>query len=380
MAILYVFFATVGLIGWLFTEKGKDFSLCQIRKILLIRLDLMGDAVFTMPAVQAIRYRYPQAHIAMLVLPYTAPLVAHFPYVDEVIAYDINKLRPSGDMLNMAHYRQLWRLVRRLRREHYDLCISFFGLYASLFSYLSGAHFRIGYRGESYPFMHNIPVTGRRYKEKKHEIEYNLVLAEAAGATRVKEPLAVRIDPQAKEKMDLFWANHGIKEGDCLIAIHPGSINGSAKRWTTQGWAELSDILADKIGANVVFVGVQKEVSIIDEIVAQTRGKPMVLAGQTTLPDLLALLRRCQMVLGGDSAPVHIAEVLGTPTVVLHGPTDPALSGPYHPRTAVVQKDLECSPCYDLYDIAECPRDDPQCMRSITATEVYAAVESVLRG
>jgi len=375
LAVLYVIFTVVGLIGWLRTEKRKDFAACEVKKILIIRLDLLGDVVLSSPAIRALRDAYPNAHIAMLVLPYTAQIVRLFPEVDEVYTFDINQLRPSGDMLNLAHYGELYHLLRRLRRERFDLCVSLYGLWASLFSYGSGAHFRVGYRGESYPFMHNIAIGGRRYCERKHEVEWNLVLAKAGGAKRTDLTFKLVIPRDVEEKVLTMLKQEGVNDGDLLIGMHCGASNGSAKRWMTNGWAVLADTLIREKGAKVVFTGSANELPLVGEVVEQMQETPIVMAGRTDLLELAALVRRCRLFVSGDSGPLHIAVALGIPTVAVHGPTDPAISGPYDPNAAVVRKPLPCSPCYDSYDVAECPKDNPVCMKMISAGEVYAAVE-----
>jgi lipopolysaccharide heptosyltransferase II len=372
-------FSAAGLVGWLLGDRAKTLRPSEVRRMLLIRLDLLGDVVLTMPAVRALRQRYPQAHIAMLVLPYTAPLVALLPYVDEVLAFDINKLRPSGEMLNPIHYRELWRLVRKLRRDRYDLCISFYGFYASLFSFISGARYRLGYSGESCPFVQNVSLPGGRYRERKHELEYNLTLAEAAGAVRDHGPLEFELPQEAMERVGRLLGQEGAATGTPLIALHPGASNGLAKRWPIQSWAALADRLVSEMGVRVVLTGSGAELSLANEVAGLMAAKPIIAAGQTTVPELVALLARCQAVVCGDSAPLHIAASLGIPSVALHGPTDPVISGPFGPSSIALRKE-GCPPCYDLSDTAECSKNEATCIQNITVEEVYTALEKVLAG
>ncbi|MDP2728272.1 MAG: lipopolysaccharide heptosyltransferase II, partial [Dehalococcoidia bacterium] len=372
--------ATVlAFVVWLREKRSQHPAKLEPKRILLIRLDLLGDLILTMPAVASLRQRYPQAHIAMLVLPYTAPAVSLFPYVDKLFTYDINKLRPSGDMLNPAHYLELWRLIKRLRRERYDLSVSFYGLYAGILALLSGARRRIGYRAEGCPFLYNLPVRGRRYMIRQHEVKYCLTLAKAAGASDPGVPLHTTIPDSARERIATLLAQEGIGPQDLMIAIHPGSNNGTAKRWTASGWTSLADRLVHDMGARVIINGVASELPLIQGIVGSMSARPTVMAGKTSILELAALLSRCQALVAGDSAPLHMAWALGTPVVGLYGPTDAAISGPYGSRNVVIRKETGCPPCYDLSDTAECSKGNPVCMETITPDEVYAAVESLLR-
>lgn len=374
-------------------EAASEQVLGDVKKVLLIRLDLLGDVILTMPAVAALRERYPEARITMLVLPYTAPVLELFPYVDRVLTFDLNKMRPSGDMLNFSHYRDLWRLVRRLRRERYDLAVSFYGLHAGILSFVSGARLRIGYGGEGCPLLFNVPVPGRRYETAQHEAEYNLTLARAAGAFTsppTPSPLAERglggevtlipkIPDGVGDKVSALLDLEGIGPQDLLVAIHPGSTNGEAKRWTTQGWAGLADRLATGLGARVIINGVASELSLVQQITGQMKTRPVVMAGKTSVLELAGLLARCRVLVSGDSAPLHLASALGVPVVGLYGPTDPAIVGPFGRGAILLRKGLPCSPCYSLQDVAECRRESVACMEAITQEEVFGAVERALR-
>ncbi len=378
-ALLRAIFTVIAFVGWLAGDRRRDLASLRIEKILLIRVDLLGDLVLTMPAVAAVRRRYPKAHITMLVLPYTAPALELFPYVDEVLSFDINKLRPSGDMLNPAHYQELWRLLRKLRQEKFDLCVSFHGLYAGLFSFLSGSLARAGYRGEGCPFLYNVPLPGKRYSIPQHEVHYDMALARAAGAEDTQAAPDAAIPQYASENVATLLAKEGISPHDLLIAFHPGSANGSAKRWPAPGWAALADRLFNDLGARIVLTGVNSELPLAKDIVGMTKNRPAVLTGKTSIVEAAALLARCRVLVSGDSAPLHMASAIGTPVVALHGPTDPDISGPFGGRSVVIWKKTECSPCYDLSDTAECRNKTLLCMRAITPEEVYTAVESLLQ-
>lgn len=379
--------AAIGLALWPFSRRGQDFKPEAVKRILVVRLDLLGDLVLSMPAVQTLRETFPGATISMLVLPYTAPLLDHYPFVAKVFSFDVNRLRPSGQMLSLAAYRDLWSLVRSLRAERYDLAVSLHGIWASMFAFGSGALFRAGYDDESCPFTLNLGIPGKRYRVRRHEADYCLDLALAvAPSSRTGIPAEASSPttssfvlsplPWAQASLDQLLFRLGIGEAS-LIAIHVGATNGSAKRWTPEGMAVLADRLM-KDGATVVFTGSKGDIPAVQEVVGLMIGEPVVLAGLTSVPELIALLARSRLLISGDTGPLHLATALGVPVVAIHGPSDPALSGPYGGRAIVVRKDLPCGPCYDLSAPADCPREDPICMKGITADEVYAAARQQL--
>jgi ADP-heptose:LPS heptosyltransferase len=158
--------------------RRPRFEPARVRRILVIRLDLLGDVVFSVPAVQALRAAYPRAELTLLTLPYTHPLVALVPGVDRALALDVNRYRrPDG-------WRELDEavgLVRRLRVARYDLCVALHGRPAGVVALLSGARYRVGYAAHAYPFAFNLPVPGRRYDRPRHEVEYCLDLVGGGG-------------------------------------------------------------------------------------------------------------------------------------------------------------------------------------------------------
>jgi lipopolysaccharide heptosyltransferase II len=163
-----------------------------------------------------------------------------------------------------------------------------------------------------------------------------------------------------------------------VIAMHAGARNGQAKRWPSRHFAELADRLAEDLDALVIVTGAPKETPIAADIAMHARYPLLNISGQTTLPQLIALLAASDVMVTGDSGPMHIACAVETPVVVMHGPTDPALSGPTAPDAIVLRHTLWCSPCYDASETAECRFGNPICMKAILPHVVFRAVERQL--
>lgn len=164
-----------------------------------------------------------------------------------------------------------------------------------------------------------------------------------------------------------------------IIAMHAGARNGQAKRWPTQHFAALTDQLVEELDALVVVTGAPNEASLARDITRYAQYPLLNVSGKTTLSQLVALLAESDVLVTGDSGPMHVACAVETPVVVMHGPTDPALSGPTASDAIVLRHKLWCSPCYDASATAECRFGNPICMKAIAPRMVFAAVQRQLR-
>jgi lipopolysaccharide heptosyltransferase II len=165
-----------------------------------------------------------------------------------------------------------------------------------------------------------------------------------------------------------------------VVTLHGGARNGQAKRWPTGHFARLAERLVEEFNALVVLTGAGSEAQLAHAIEERCHHRLLNLAGKTSLPELVALLSASDLVISGDSGPMHIACAVGTPVISLHGPTDPLLSGPTAPPPdgIVLRRELWCSPCYDASATAECPFGNPVCMKSLPVDLVYGAARDRL--
>src|SRR6185312_1039445 len=348
----------------------------SIRRILVVRVDLLGDTVLTTPAISALRRGYPKAQIDILVQESTSSVLAGERDIAHVITYNPQVLRQKGG------WRSTLRLLVRLRKARYDIAISVSGDIGSILTRLSGARRTVGYGGEAYPYMLTDPVAGRRYEVAKHETRYVLALAEAAGGIVEEECVRPRLHVLPKERQEmtamLRLARARFGRTGPIVAMHAGARNGQAKRWPTRHFAALADQLAEELDALVVVTGAPNEAPLARDIAHTARHPLLNISGKTTLPQLVAILAESDVLVTGDSGPMHIACAVETPVVVMHGPTDPALSGPSAPDAIILRHKLWCSPCYDASATAECRFGNPICMKAIAPRIVFAAVRQQL--
>lgn len=355
----------------------------QPRRILVIRLDLIGDLVLSMVAVRVLKRAYPGAEIDLVSVPASAKVIEGDPDLARVLGYDPNIWRRPKALLNTKNWRELRALLSTLHEREYDLALSLFGKWAGTLAVLSGAKRRVGFGKESFPGLMTDSVTGRHWTpgEQKHEVDYCLELAAAAGATVGTEDRypCLYISEQSSHEVEQLLTDQGIQSGHPLIACHVSANNGQSKRWPVPYWATLLDHLIRKENAYVVLTGAPNDLSLIEKITRRMHEQPLNLAGKTSLTQLAALLKQADLLISGDSGPMHMAAAVETPVIAIHGPTNPALSGPVCRNATVLRSDIWCSPCYQAKETADCRFFTTQCMKNIQPMQVLAAVQEKLR-
>ena len=390
--IIYLIMSIIGGLLWL-GRPGKKYppltpQSFHPQRILVIRLDLIGDLVLSLTVVRALKRTYPEAQIDLLAIPASAKVAENDPNLAQIIAYDPNVWRRPKALVQPKNWREAKSLLQRLRARHYDLAVSLYAEWAAVLAVLSGAKRRVGFGAEGYPgFMtDSVPggVPGRRRHwsplDDKHEVDYCLELAKAAGATLTPQDRIPHLDvnAQARQEIEQLLSREGVQPAKPLIACHVSSNNGQSKRWPIPYWATLLDRLIREEDAHIVLTGTAADLPLIQEVIRRMREHPINLAGKTTLAQLTALLQRVNLLISGDSGPLHMAVAVGTPLIGIYGPTNPSLGGPVSPDATVLRSHIWCSPCYNAKDPADCRFFTTQCMKDITPTYLYNVVREKL--
>jgi lipopolysaccharide heptosyltransferase II len=379
--------STIGGVLWL-GRRGKNYPRLtphsfHPQHILVIRLDLIGDLVMSLPVIRTLKRTYPDAEIDLLAVPSSAAIVAVDPDLAQIIPYDPNIWRRPKALIQTKNWRTAFALRRRLKARHYDLAISVFGNWAAILAALSGAPRRVGFGQESYLGFMTDNVAGRHWDphDHQHEVDYCLALAQVAGATITEDDRVPQLTvlSQAQQEVEQLCQQEGITADKPLLACHVSSNNGQSKRWPVPYWATLLDRLIREEEANIVLIGAPNDLPLIEKITRRMHTQPINLAGKTSLTQLAALLQRADILITGDSGPMHIAAAVGTSVIAIHGPTDPVLTGPVSPKATVLRSDIWCSPCYNAKGAADCRFYTTQCMKNITPTEVWNVVHEKLQ-
>lgn len=340
------------------------------RRALVVRLSSIGDVVHTLPAWSALRRSWPGAELGWAVEPAAAELLADLPEPPRL------HVLPLGRWRRRPWAPQAWRRARsalaELRRQRYEVAIDFQGLIKSaLVARASGAVVH----GYGAPDARERWAT-RLYHETApqappgHVIDRALHLAAAAGADAARPGRHEFPDlPSAavRESVDRRLRESGT---GAFVAVH-ASGNWPSKRYPGLRWVAVARALHRRTGLRVLWIWGPGERDDIAEL-ADTAGAGSRLAFPTSLPELAALLRRSRLLIGGDSAPLHLAAAVGTPCVGLFGPTDPGRLGPPAPRDIAVRRLLVCSHCHRR----RCPLGTLQCLDEIEPGEL---VEAALR-
>lgn len=363
------------------------------QRLLVIRPDHLGDLLFTTPALHYLRSQYPQAHITALIGPWGEAVLAGNPDVDEILTLPFPGFTREPKGRALAPYALLQEEAQRLAAGRFDLALilRFDHWWGAWLAAAAGIPRRIGYDiDEVRPFL----TQAEPYLRGRHEVVQNLGLVMAAagvngkniasGDRQADEGWALRFGISAEDAAAAEELLPPLAGGRRLVAIHPGS-GAAVKRWRTEAWAELTRRLSVDQGVQVLFTGSAGEAELIDPILDAMRGggslpAPAIsLAGQTGLSTLAAVYRRCSLVIGPDSGPLHLAVAVGTPTVHLYGPVDRRTFGPWGSpqRHRVVTSNWACISCNRL-DWPGSSLDEHGCVRDVAVEQVLTQAITLL--
>lgn len=293
-----------------------------VEKILALQLKRIGDVILTLPALAALRGSRPQAEVSVVLVDGCGALVPLLPEGVRPLLYRRGKLNAS-----------LWR---ELALSRYSACYDFTGNDRStLMARLSGAEEKVSFRKAIDKRAARRRVFNRVCEASvrdHHTIDYHLALVGAEGAVPSFRP---EIPAETRRQIDQLLAGAGVTEG--FVVIHPGTARDE-KYWPADRWAEVIDHLAGDRGLQVLVTGSPdaREQSHLAAVKSAT-GAPLIdLSGKSDLVGLTELLRRARLVLGVDSAAMHLAALSETPEIALFGPTNPFHWRPLHSRAQIL--------------------------------------------
>lgn len=339
-------------------------------RLLVRATNWVGDAILSIPALAALRARWPEAEISVLARPWVADIYRDQGLVDRLIPFDHHG-RHRGPL-------GLERLARELRAAKFDSALLFQNAFeAAWIAWRAGIPERIGYaRDARGPLLtKSIPVPGSG-EIPAHESNYYLELLRRAGwIESLPEigPVRIRVAPEALDRAEKFLSDAGSPPDRLRIAFGAGAAYGTAKCWPANRYADLARTLVSGHGARVLLFGAASEASVAAEV-EQGAGEGVInLIGRSAIGDLPALLSRCSLFVGNDSGGMHVAAAVGLPVVAVFGPTDPDGTRPLTSQLSIVQRKVACSPCF----LRHCPIDH-RCMKSVDLQMVLDATRGWL--
>ncbi|MDD4878944.1 MAG: glycosyltransferase family 9 protein [Candidatus Omnitrophica bacterium] len=293
------------------------------RRILLVRTDRIGELLLTTPAFASMRASFPEAKITLAVKASSSPVVEGNPCIDSII-----KLDPGCELDSLA---KRLRFIRFLRRSGFDMAVIFNpSKFFNVAAFLAGIPARVGY-DRKLGFLLTRVIKDEKYLCEKHEVEYNLDLAKAAGAGTLSKRLCFPLAGSDERAAEEILSQNGLAGGG-FVAVHPGTSNPE-KLWPAGNFARVCDKMIDAYGVKAVLVGGEDERNAAAEVKAKMRNTAVDLTGRLALKEFGAFLKRSALLLSCDSGPVHIASAVGSPVAALFGESRPGGSskrwGPY---------------------------------------------------
>jgi ADP-heptose:LPS heptosyltransferase len=337
----------------------------DVRRILVIRPDRLGDVVLATPLVRALRDRYPHAYIAALVRPYAQAVLEGNPRLDRILLDD-----PGGADRGISGF---WSLVTRLRREKFDTSLMLLPTrrhaLATLFAGIPG---RFGVGRKPYEVLTGSVAAGRnRDHPVRHEADYCLDLGRALGVECDDLTPEVFLTEEEKAEARIFLEGAGVTSGP-LVGVHPGS-GGSAPNWEMERYRDLTRRIVEEREASVIVTGDGSEPPIawggLDP------GRIVNLTGRLTVRSLMGVISCCDALVSSSTGPMHLAAALGVPAISLFCPRKaccPERWGPLGNQHRVILAESErCDRCGKMRD--------PECrFQHISVVDLFAAVSDVL--
>jgi lipopolysaccharide heptosyltransferase II len=336
------------------------------KKILVIKLGAMGDLILIVPSLRMLRERFPEAEISLLVDRKLAGLVSTCPYLNEVIPVDRERLS------NLAF---LFKLAKKIRTEGYDLSVDFQNSkWTHLLAFIAGISERYGFSRGRFGFLLNRP--DHTYEVSDSPVKHQCRILKKLGVRSMREELELWPERDAEIKMEeIFFADTGDSGRKAVGLVVGSSPKWPTKRWPAGSFRMLAERLIHECGCRIVLIGSRHDAELGKHFEGFPAGDVLNMLGETSYQELVSLFKRLDVVVTGDTAPLHVAAAMKTKIVGLFGPTDPKRHMPPAEGAVVLQRGLSCSPCYS----GTCRMEDPLlCLTQISVDEVFEAVRRQL--
>ena len=341
----------------------------RLKRILVMRLDRIGDVLLSTPLFSALKAAYPKSHIAVMVRPYSKDIVEGNPYIDEVILYDKDS-REKGVLATLDF---IWKL----RRKRFDLVLVLHPTNRShAIAYLAGIPVRVGYDKKLGKLLLTKAIPHTKHLGLRHESDYVLNILRYIGVEPLSKGLYMPLKAESERKIERLFKADGLGPERPVVVIHPGA-SCPSKKWPPERFAEVANRLTGRLKARIVVIAGLKEKALGDKVAALIKGDPLNISGETSVADLASLIKRSQLLVSNDSGPVHVACALGTPVVVIFGRSDAGLSperwGPLGARNAMLHKYVGCGVC-----LAHNCAKGFECLTAVTPDEVFDSCVKVI--
>ncbi|HTI17479.1 MAG TPA: glycosyltransferase family 9 protein [Trinickia sp.] len=350
------------------TRWGND-----VKRILCVRLDRLGDVLMTTPAIHALRAAAPERHITLLTSSVGAKLAPFLDDVDEVIAYDAPwhgvtaQHDPTTDMA----------MIRALRERRFDAAVIFTfysqsPLPSAMLCYLAGIARRLAHcRENPYQLLTDWVWEPEPQCGVRHEAERQLQLVARIGATSTETRMRFKISPRLRRSLTRRLVVHGLSPCGPWFVIHPGA-SAASRRYPPERFGEVAARLVRLSPLPILLTGTRDERDLIRNVIdcagSAAQARLHDLSGELDIGELGALIERACVLIANNSGPVHLASALGTPVVDLYALTNPQHT-PWQTEHRMLFRDVECRWCYR----GVCPKGHHACLLGVPPAEVASA-------
>jgi lipopolysaccharide heptosyltransferase II len=346
----------------------------KVRRVLAVRLDAMGDVLMTTPALRAIKRSVLGCQLTLLTSASGANSASYIPEVDHVEIYEAPWMKASA----LQSGQRDREMIEKIRQGHYEAAVIFTvysqnPLPAALFCQMADIPLRLAHcRENPYHLLTDWVQDVEPEHGIRHEVQRQLDLVATVGFRTSDEHLSFEVPALAEWQIEERLGRLGVSARQTYLVVHPGA-TAPSRRYPLEQFAVAAETLARE-GCTVIFTGSAQERVDVQRIQSLMQSPSHSLAGQLTLPELAALIRRARVLISNNTGPVHLAAAVGTPVVDLY-----ALTNPQHTPWGVPQRvlfhDVPCKYCYK----SVCPQGHQDCLAKVPPLAVVEAARALSR-
>ena len=348
------------------------------KRILIMKFLGMGSIILSFPAIKRLKETYPSAKFVFLTFSQNREIIELLRVADDVLTIRVSSfIAFSWDLIRVLWY---------FRRERPEISIDmeFFSRLSTLLNYLSGSPIRVGFYLRE--FWRSGPLLTHKvyFNPFRHIAEvYSVLFSQIGPVENRRNPTQTDIEasPETTARVKRCLENGGWNATHKLVVMNPNSGELSLlRRWPGSKFVELAQKITAETEAFVVFIGGPDEREYVGNLIEAIRGTDTILdlSGKTTIEELAALFKISSLLISNDTGPLHLAILVGTPTISLFGPESPLTYGPLTEGHTVLCRGLYCSPCLNVYNIKRSSCLENVCLTEIEVEEVMAAVKNTL--
>jgi len=349
-------------------KKKKRLPVQNLKEILVIKFAAIGDVILMVPMLRLLKKHHPNANITFLSSDINYGMVKRVKYVDEIINYNIHSA--------ISNPVRFLKFLSEIRKKEFDLVIDaeqWSRINAILTVFLK-KQYTIGFKFDK-QYKHAYYDAISIHSKNTHEVENFISLLNIIGIQPKENEKYLEFDlpEEAVSFADSFWKENKF-ENKYVICLQPGSgVNGYAREWKDEYYSELGKrLVSDFENVRILLTGLKSDFDRCEKIVSEIGKNALNIAGKNNMDKDLAIVKKSNLMICGNTGILHLAASVGTKTIGLHGPNNPVIWGAYDKNAVVVQSDIYCSPCLYLGHDFGCKK--PVCMDRIRVEDVYQKV------